>query len=117
MWQLGVFLASTDATSMMMATPALSSAPSKVVPSVVISVQPRSSPQLRILGLLNHQVIAAQTDISACVVPYHLGPDVGARGFRRRIQVGIRAPRTGALPSIEAGKLAITRPCWLCTTS
>ena len=38
----------------MMATPALSSAPSSVVPSLVMSVRPEHRVQLGVVGLANH---------------------------------------------------------------
>ena len=77
---------------MMTATPALSSAPSSVVPSVVMIVLPMSVEQLRVVGDANHLGrIAGQDDVAAVVVAVDDRLDVLGRRFRRRVEWAIQA--------------------------
>ena len=74
---------------MMTATPALLSAPSSVVPSVVISVLPTHAEQIRRVGDADDlRRVAGQHDVLAVVVLVDDRLDVLAGRFRRSIDVG-----------------------------
>ena len=78
------------ASSMMTATPALSSAPSSVVPSVVMSVLPIELLQLRVVGHADDlRRVAGQRNIAAGIVADHVRLDVLAGRFGRGIDVGV----------------------------
>ena len=82
------------ASSMMTATPALSSAPNSVVPSLVIIVCPINSRKFWIIGDANDFArIAGQTRGLGPVLSYDLRFHVRAGGFGRGIDVGIECNR------------------------
>ena len=82
----------------MTATPALSSAPSRVVPSEVMMVLPLSSLSSgNSLTLMTFEVIAGQGDIGAVVVLEDLRLDVLAGGLGRGVLVGEEGDGGGAV--------------------
>ena len=86
---------SQAAVSMMTATPALSSAPNSVVPSVVMIVRPRRAASS---GFSAARMTAARSPgnrFASGIIANHLRIDAGGGRFRRRVEMGIEGNGAG----------------------
>lgn len=89
-----------SAAVMISATPALSSAPNSVVPSVVIKVCPLEESQLRKI-CQRHRQLLVQTDISPIVIFNDTGMDIGPTHIGTRIDMRDKTDHRAGLHTRE----------------